>query len=287
MHKIRDRFIDSVKGNEEQVTDGGIPVGRTRFTRYFFNALFSVNDEEEINRNKKLTPEDKRMEIVVPSQSRTTATDDDQMLKEVKELPPESKISVLLSIIYGLIGIDAATSEGLSKMSKDTETCRGGRPVGVENRGLDCYETELRSSQPDPIADTRTDREIFPENASPDSQTNCFVKINSKTSVVSGDPESGVSVPPEPKTVRAWLKDPRLYKVSSFCLCRIYECLTTKTDLFEAKIVVVFSLRRWLRSTHLQRMYNMFHTHICPYFLFTKFSLRRYLNISLNHARIP
>ena len=41
-----------------------------------------------------------------------------------------------------------------------------------------------------------------------------------KTSVDSGDPESGLSVPPKPKTVRVRLEDPHLNKVSSFCLWR-------------------------------------------------------------------
>ena len=221
VHKMRDRFIDSVMGKEEQVTDEGRPVRKTSFARYFFNALFSTNEEEEINRNKELTSKDNSTEIVVPSPSKTTAVDDVQMLKEVKELPREGKISVLLSIIYGLIGIDEPLSrERLPTMPKDTEVCNGGMPIGVDNRGLDCDEAKLRSSQPDHIADTQTDREICPNNASPAncSSLSLEVKMNSEKTVVSGDPESGLSVPPEPKTVRAWLKDPHLYKVSSFCV---------------------------------------------------------------------
>ena len=218
---MRDRFIDSLKGKEEQVTDEGGPVRKTSFARYFFSALFSIDEEEEINSNKEVTSEDKRMEIVVPSSSKTTPVEDVQMLKEVKDLPRENKISVLLSIIYALTGIDEpSNSEHLPKMPKDTETCRGRRSVGLDNRGLDCDKVELRSSQTDLIADTQTDREIFPSNVSPDlRKLSLEVKMNSeKTSVVSGDPESGVSVPPEPKTVRAWLKDPQLYKVCRFCL---------------------------------------------------------------------
>ena len=208
---MRDRFIDSVKGKEEQVTDEGSPVRKTSFARYFFNALFSTNEEEEINRNKELTSKDNSTEIVVSSPSKTTAVDDVQMLKEVKELPREGKITVLLSIIYGLVGIDEPpSSERLPEMPKDTEACRGGMLIGVDNRGLDCDEAKLRSSQPEHIADTQTGREIFPNNASPAN--------SEKTSVVSGDPESGLSVPPEPKTLRAWLKDPHLYKVSSYCM---------------------------------------------------------------------
>ena len=221
VHKMRDRFIDSVKGKEEQVTDEGRPVRKTSFAGYFFNALFSTNEEEEIYRNKELTSEDNSTEIVVPFPSKTTAVDDVQMLKEVKELPREGKISVLLSIIYGLIGIDEPlSSERLPKMPKDTEACRAGMPIGVDNRGLDCDEAKLRSSQPDHIEETQTDREIGPNNASPAncSSLSLEVKRNSeKTTVVSGDPESGLSVPPEPKTLRAWLKDPHLYKVSSYC----------------------------------------------------------------------
>ena len=227
VHKMRDRFIDSVKGKEVQVTDEGRPVRRS-FARNFFSALFSIDKEEEINSDKELTSKDKSMEIVVPSPFKRKVVDDDQMLKEVKELPHESKINVLLSIIYGLTGIDEPpTSERLPKMPKDMKSFTGGRPVGVANRGLNCDEAELRSSQPDTIADTQTHHEIFPNNASPNSRkTNCSslsldVKMNSKPSAVPGDPESGLSVPPKPKTVRAWLRDPHLYKVSSFCLWRI------------------------------------------------------------------
>ena len=169
------------------------------------------------------------MEIVVPSSSKTTAVEDVQMLKEVKELPRENKISLLLSIIYGLTGIDETLTSGhLPKMPKDMETCRGGRPVGVDNRGLDCDEAKLRSSEPDLIADTQTDRKIFSNNGSLDSRKTNYpplsleAKMDSgKTSVVSGDPESGLPVTPESKTVRSWLKDPHLYKVCSFSLWRI------------------------------------------------------------------
>ena len=207
MHKVRDRFMDSVKGKEEQATDEGNPVRRICFARYTFNALFSVNEEEEITRNKELTSEDKGMETVVPFPSKTTAVYDDQMLKAVQELPRESKISLLLSTIYRLTGIvEPPTGERQPIIPKETVTCRGGMAIGVDNRGLDSVEATLTSSQADPIADTQTDREIFSNNTSPDSRkSHCSslsldVKMNSKLPVVSGDPESGLSVPPELKT---------------------------------------------------------------------------------------
>ena len=226
VHRMRDRFIDSVKGKDEQVTTEGGPVRRTSFVRYFCNALLPVNEEEEITSNKELASEEKRMEIVVPSPPKPRAVEDDQMLKEIKELPRESKINVLQSIIYGLMGTDAATVRRLPKMPNDTtETFGGGRPGGVDNRGLDCDEAELRS---DPIEEIQTDREMFPSNVSPDSRKtdgsslSLEVKMNSKkTSVVSGDPEFDLPVTPEPKTVRSWLKDPHLYKVCRFSLWRI------------------------------------------------------------------
>lgn len=265
VHKMRDRFIDSVKGGEEQVTDEGRPV--RSFARTFFSALFSIDEEEEINSDKELTSKDKRMEIVVPSPSKTTAVEDDQMLEEVKELPRESKISLLLSIIYGLTGIDEPpTSERLPKMPEETEACREGMPIGVDNRGLDCDEEELRSSQPDPIAGTETHHEIFPNNASPDSRkTNCsslsldVVKMNSKPSVVSGDPEPGLSDQSEPKTVRVWLKDPHLYKVGSFCLWwiakRILNALGVKLCYFKLKSSLLF-LYVGGRDLHMYKGYS-------------------------------
>ena len=191
------------------------------------NALFTIDEEETNKTNEKFPSATKSMEVNVPSCSQTPAQNDEQMLKEIRQLPPERKISVLWSIIYGLIGVeDTATSEQ-PKNTDDTETSGGITTCaqvtsGVENKGLDFDDAELKPCYPDQIRDrhTKTNCKVVFSNPTPDSlninygpPSSSEIKMNSKPSVVFCDPESGVSVPTEPKTARAWFKDPHLYKV--------------------------------------------------------------------------
>ena len=210
--RMRNRFIDSVKGNGRAVTKGEDPAMKKSFAEYFINVLFTI-DEEEANKTNK------GMELNLFPCSETPAHNDDQMLTEVKQLQPERKISVLWSIVYELIGVeDTATSEQ-TKNTDNTETCGGittcaQEPSGVENKGLDFDEAELKPCYPDEIRDrhTETNSKVVSSNPTPDpssSETN-------KPSIGSGDPESGVLVSTEPKTARTWLKDPHLYKVIIF-----------------------------------------------------------------------
>ena len=56
------------------------------------------------------------------------------MLKGVKSLPNERKISVLVSIVYGLIGVDPATDEQMNEESKmDTNSASPGNIVDKVN----------------------------------------------------------------------------------------------------------------------------------------------------------
>ena len=229
---MRNRFIYSVKGYGRAVTEGEDPPRKKSFAEYFVNALFTIDEEERNKSNEEFPSATKGLEVNVPPCSETPAQNDDQMLKEVKQLPPERKISVLWSIVYGLIGVeDTATSEQ-PKTTDETET--GGETTtcaqvtsGVENKGLDFDDAELKPCYPDQIRDrhTETNRKVVSKNLPQDSlNSNCGppssseIDIKSKPSIGSGDPESGVSVPTEPKTARAWLKDPHLYKVMAFFL---------------------------------------------------------------------
>ena len=169
-----------------------------------------------------------------PSSESRTQTDD-EVLNDVKQLPQERKISVLLSIVYGLVGLDTDRDEQVSEKvtveksgecngnlikpiscteiqvlkgssgpngsrkkeaeDKFSHACPSSR-LGVDNKGLECSETEICPSFPDP--------EITNINADSLTTSNC-----KRLSAVSDDPESALP----PKTIRAWLKDPRLYMV--------------------------------------------------------------------------
>ena len=158
------------------------------------------------------------------------------MLNDVKQLPQERKISVLLSIVYGLVGLDTDRDGQVSEIEKVTVEksgeCNGNkRPIscteiqvlksssgpngsrkeeaednfshacpssrlGVDNKGLECSESEICPSFPDP--------ETTNINVDALTTSNC-----KRLSAVSDDPESALP----PKTIRAWLKDPRLYMV--------------------------------------------------------------------------
>ena len=209
---MRDRFIDSIKGNGRPVTEGEYATRKRSFAENFINALFTIDEAEGNQTNQEFPSVNKGLEVDVHPRSDTQAQNDDKTLKDVKQLPPERKISVLWSIVYGLIGVeDTATSEQPKNMD-DTETCGGITtcvqvPSGVENKGLDFDEAEMKPSCPDQVRDrhTETNRKVVSSNLTTDSlNSNCRppsseMKMNRKPSIGSGDPESGVSVPPEPK----------------------------------------------------------------------------------------
>ena len=117
------------------------------------------------------------------SESRTQ--NDDEVLNDVKQLPQERKLSILLSIVYGLVGLDTDRDEQVSEkvtVEKSGECNGNKRPIscteiqgssgpngsrkeeaednfshacpssrlGVDNKGLECSETEICSSFPCP-----------------------------------------------------------------------------------------------------------------------------------------
>ena len=221
--RIRNRFIDSVKGNGRAVTKEEDPARKKSFAEYFINALFTLDEEEGNKSNEEFPAVTTGMEVNVPPCLETLAQNDDQMLTEVKQLPPERKISVLWSIVYGLIGVEHTATSEQPKNTDDTEISRGITtraqvPSGVENKGLDFDEAELKPCYPGEIRDrhTETNCKVVCSNPTPDPLSLAI----SKPSIASGDPESGVSVPTQPKTARAWLKDPHLYKVITHFLIK-------------------------------------------------------------------
>ena len=238
---IRDRFLGTLKATDS-VTEEGNPARKKSFARHFISALFA-QDEEEKNNGNDASPSVNEAEMgtvskslkVNPSPSSESRTqNDDEVLNDVKQLPQERKLSILLSIVYGLVGLDTDRDEQVSEkvtVEKSGECNGNKRPIscteihvvkgssgpngsrkgeaedkfshaspssrlGVDNKGLECSETEICSSFPDP--------EITKINVNALTTSNC-----KRLSAVSDDPESALP----PKTIRAWLKDPRLYMV--------------------------------------------------------------------------
>jgi len=83
--------------------------------------------------------------------------------------------------------------------------------LGVDNKGFDCYDKDLPTCSPDQV----TVAEVNGVKKSAALSKSSEQKHNDATSdsVVSCDLESALPAAAGPKTVRAWLKDPRLYKV--------------------------------------------------------------------------
>ena len=230
---MRDRFMDSVKTKDEHVTEDGASSRKKSFARHFINALFSIVEEEENQSNEDFTAENRGMETdVPPTQRKVTAHDDEEMLKEVKELPQERKISVLMSIVYGLVGVDATTDENLPTISKregtngetnnsSVTTCTE-VPSSIDNKGLEGDETELNPCSPDQNTGTTMDEELSC-NVNPDllhMNRRVSETLKCKPSIVSDDPESALPETPAPKTIRAWLTDPHLYRVFTSLLLK-------------------------------------------------------------------
>lgn len=92
--------------------------------------------------------------------------------------------------------------------------------LGVDNKGFDCNETESTSCSPDEINVTKVDEgDIDGVESKSLEQNRCVVASetsrNKNPPGVSCDLESALLATPGSKTVRAWLNDPNLYKVTT------------------------------------------------------------------------
>ena len=97
---------------------------------------------------------------------------------------------------------------------KDFEACpsESTRSLGVDNKGYDDNEAKSRPSFPDEIIVTNVE-ECY-KNEEENHGVTSGTLTNSKPFVVSSDPESALPATLGSKTVREWLKDPHLYKVT-------------------------------------------------------------------------
>ncbi|KAL9983321.1 hypothetical protein ACROYT_G005470 [Oculina patagonica] len=85
------------------------------------------------------------------------------------------------------------------------EEVEAGSSSGVDNKAFDCSETESLPDQ---------NEEVFSKSPEIDPSTASGTLMKTKPSVPSPDLESALQATPGHKTVRAWFKDPQLYKES-------------------------------------------------------------------------
>ena len=90
--------------------------------------------------------------------------------------------------------------------------------VGVEDKGFDYNANDSTSCSGNVVTVAKVDEENMNDVLSKSSEQNHDVAVSEtltskKLSVASCDLESSRPTTAEPKTVRAWLKDPLLYKV--------------------------------------------------------------------------
>jgi len=109
--------------------------------------------------------------------------------------------------------------EALSEApQKDTQDCSSEHPksLGVDNKGLDSDEADLRPCHPECNTGRKVE-EVLSSKSTPDLlEMNCGL---SPETMANSKPESAIPVTPAPKTARAWLKDPHLYKVAIIFTC--------------------------------------------------------------------
>lgn len=94
---------------------------------------------------------------------------------------------------------------------------RAGSFFGVYNNGFDRFERESRPWTPDQITVTNIEQsqtnEITSKSPEMDRSSGSGTSMKNNPFVVSRELDSALQAAPGPRTVRAWFKDPNLYKV--------------------------------------------------------------------------
>ena len=245
MEIMRDRFIDSLKKKGETEFEVENHTRKKSFVRHFIKAMFSGDEDEKNEADESLSGEDGFREKISKDSFDENRIDDSTMLKIVKELPPERKISFIMSIFYELAGskehlpivekgswgltpteISNSNEKICTEMQSD-HTDITNESFGNDNKGPDFSETE--------VSPYHLDHETSKTSIGDDGPLSQAIRNNEKTLVISDDPESAPPVTPAPKTVRAWLKDPRLYMV-------IFNSLSLNVkNCFECLVVCLFA----------------------------------------------
>lgn len=199
---MHDAFMDSLnaKGKEDTKIE---EIGQARkqiFLRRFMEALFSFNGNDDNIPRKELT-----FDNIIAKESASKG--EEEMLREVRRLPTERKISVLESILWGVIGVDPADTaveneDEESRISNDINSSQGTNYKASENKlGVDDVSNKGHSIQLEGCRTETTEEKI---------QTICSISSKHYTCDLGSAPPQ---VTPKPETTRARLKDPHLYKV--------------------------------------------------------------------------
>lgn len=198
---MHDAFMDSLnaKGKEETKIE---EIGQARkqiFLRRFVEALFSFNGNDDNIPRKELTFDN-------ISAKESASKGKEEMLREVRTLPNERKMSVLNSILWGVIGVDPADTaleneDEESRISNDINSSQETNYTASENKlGVAEVSNKGHSIQLERSRIETTEEKI---------QTICSTSSKHHTCDLGSAPQ----VTPKPETTRAWLKDPHLYKV--------------------------------------------------------------------------
>lgn len=198
---MHDAFMDSLnaKGKEETKIEEIGQARKQMFLRRFVEALFSFNGNDDNIPRKELTFDN-------ISAKESASKGEEEILREVRTLPNERKMSVLNSILWGVIGVDPAdiaveNEDEESRISKDINSSQGTNYTASENKlGVAEVSHKGHSIQLERSRIETTEEKI---------QTICSTSSKHHTC----DLESAPQVTPKPETTRAWLKDPHLYKV--------------------------------------------------------------------------
>ncbi|CAH3147478.1 unnamed protein product, partial [Porites lobata] len=220
---IIDRLQHKTSGDKEAT------VRKTTFARLLFDSLVYIDGGKEAQANGNLLIESKHGNH--DHLLTTKVHSDREVLEELKELPRETKINILMRLFYELIGGDSKTATDMDGVNCTVPNDRYGNEdeteekshkydsqsgsslsSGVDNKGfLESCETESERFYPDQIK-----LEPVEVNLN-DSQG---VGVNGKPSTNSDDPESARPSTSAPTmTLRAWLKNPHLYKVAIIFTC--------------------------------------------------------------------
>lgn len=210
--RIRDAFIDSLKakGNNENKIEEIGPARKQSFPRRFIEALYPSNENDEITLKELTFDNISTKESTSKFSSQLNDQGEEETLKDVERLPDEQKIRVLKSIFWGVMGVDpmdtAVENEGEeSRISNDVNSSQGTNckacaasenksvVVEVSNKG---HNIQLKRCR------IETTEEKMQTNSS----------VSSKHHIC--DLRYAPPVTTKPKTTRAWLKDPHLYKVN-------------------------------------------------------------------------
>lgn len=198
---MHDAFIDSLnaKGKKETKIEEIEPARRQSFLRRFMEALFSFDGNDDDIPRKELTFDS-------ISAMESASKDEEEMLREVRRLPNERKISVLKSILWGVTGVNPADTaveneDEESRISSDINSSQGTNYTASENKlGVAEVSNKGHSIQLERCRIETTEEKI---------QTICSISSKHHTCDLGSAPQ----VTPKPETTRAWLKDPHLYKV--------------------------------------------------------------------------